>query len=97
MCAGHAPELEQETSFVGHWIDALRPAYDATSDIQDEEVRLREMEKRGVVTSLENLMSFEFVKSAVDAGDLTIHGLWYDISEGVLEEYSAEDDKFRAL
>src|SRR6056297_1930978 len=27
MCMGEAPELEAETSFVGRWMDILRPAF----------------------------------------------------------------------
>jgi len=97
MCAGDAPALEAETSHVGKWIEALRPAYEATKDIADDAARLTEMEKRAVVTSLDNLLTFPFVKAAVEAGDLTLHGLWYNIAEGTLEEYSAENDEFAAL
>ena len=28
MCSGHAPELEERTSFVGRWMDILRPGYE---------------------------------------------------------------------
>ncbi len=52
--------------------------------------RVRALEKRSVVTSLENLMSFPFVKEAVDAGELTLHGLWNDIGEGGLEQYDGK-------
>lgn len=87
MCTGHAPELEEKTSFVGRWMDILRPGYEMVKDIEDPQERVRALEKRSVVTSMENLMSFPFVKEAVDAGELTLHGLWNDIGEGGLEQF----------
>ncbi|GAA6189640.1 carbonic anhydrase [Litorivita sp. NS0012-18] len=90
MCTGDAPELEEKTSFVGRWMDILRPGYEMVKDIADPKERVRALEKRSVVTSLENLMSFPFVKEAVDAGELTLHGLWNDIGEGGLEQYDGK-------
>jgi len=37
--------------------------------------------------SLENLMTFPFVRAAVEDDRLTLHGLWNDIAEGGLEAY----------
>lgn len=90
MCTGDAPELEEKTSFVGRWMDILRPGYEMVKDIADSKERVRALEKRSVVTSLENLMSFPFVKEAVDSGELTLHGLWNDIGEGGLEQYDGK-------
>ena len=94
MCAGRAPELEAETSFVGRWMDLLRPSYEAVADIAQEDDRLEALEKRAVLTSLENLMTFPFVASAVEAGDLALHGLWNDITTGELEAYDSGRDGF---
>jgi len=94
MCAGKAPELEEKSSFVGRWMDTLRPGYEKVKDIADEAERTRALEYEGVKTSLENLMSFPFVQSAVKAEALTLHGLWNDIAEGALEQFDAETDRF---
>lgn len=91
MCTGHAPQLEEKTSFVGRWMDILRPGYEMVKDIEDPQERVRALEKRSVVTSMENLMSFPFVKEAVDAGELTLHGLWNDIGEGGLEQFDGTE------
>ena len=40
--------------------------------------------------SLENLMSYPFVAEAVDAGQLTLHGLWTDLAEMDLETFDGE-------
>ncbi len=36
MCTGHAPELEQKTSFVGTWLNLLRPAYEEVKELPEE-------------------------------------------------------------
>lgn len=94
MCSGTAPELEEKSSFVGRWMDILRPGYERVKDIKDPAVRTAALEKEAVLVSLENLMSFPFVKSAFDSGHLTLHGLWHDIGEGGIEQYNASTGKF---
>lgn len=94
MCAGHAPQLEEQTSFVGRWMDALRPGYERVKGMNSEAEKSRALEKIGVQVSLENLMAFPFVAKAVKEGLLTLHGLWYDIREGTVEYYDAETDGF---
>ncbi|MCA8878623.1 MAG: carbonic anhydrase [Rhodobacteraceae bacterium] len=87
MCTGHAPELESSSSFVGRWMDILRPGYDRVSDIPDEDARTRALEEQAVLISLDNLLSFPFVREAVDSETLSLHGLWMDIAEGKLNVY----------
>jgi carbonic anhydrase len=86
MCSGHAPELEASTSFVGRWMEILRPGFNALADGGKEE-RITALEKAAVVVSLENLATFPFIKAAIADDMLTLHGLWNDIAAGGLEEY----------
>jgi carbonic anhydrase len=97
MCAGAAPELELETSFVGRWLEILRPGYERVRDIEDTAAQLRALEKQTVVVSLENLMSFPFVADRVTGGTVTLHGLWHEIGSGGLEQYDADLDRFQPL
>jgi len=94
MCEGHAPEFEAKESFVGRWMDILRPKFTHVSDIEDPDEKARQLEKHAVITSLDNLMTFPFVASAVEGGLLSLHGLWTDIGEGGLECYDNEAGKF---
>ncbi|MCL7463574.1 carbonic anhydrase [Phaeovulum sp. NW3] len=96
MCTGHAPELEEKTSFVGTWLNLLRPGFERVKDLPAER-RIEALERESVVISLENLMTFPFVKSALEAGDMTLHGLWTDIGEGGLEQYDPVSGKFIPL
>lgn len=89
MCTGHAPDLEKSSSFVGRWMDILRPGYERVKDIKDEAARVARLEREAVLVSIENLMTFPFVKAAVEKNELTLHGLWTDIAEGSLEQFDS--------
>ena len=93
MVSGRAPELEEATSFVGRWMDILRPAVSALPPGEDAE-RLRALEKAAVRVSIENLLTFPFVREAVEEGKLTLHGLWHDIGEGTLEGWDEAREGF---
>jgi carbonic anhydrase len=93
MCSGNAPELEEKSSFVGRWMDILRPGYERVKNVE-EALRTRALEKEAVLISLENLLSFPFVKAAVEDDRLTLHGLWTDVGEGGLEQYDPALQKF---
>ena len=93
MCAGRAPALEEKTSFVGRWMDILRPGYDRVAGAEAED-QPRLLEKEAVRVSLGNLMTFPFVKEAVEAEELSLHGLWTDIGAGGLESLDPVTGQF---
>ena len=95
MCTGKAPELEKSTSFVGRWIDALRPGFERLSGPESDEEKILLLEKKGIAISLENLLTFPFVEQAIENGSLSIHGLWHDIEHGVL--FALEDGSFKPV
>ncbi len=97
MCSGHAPELVEETSFIGRWMDILRPGYERLPAALPAEERLTALEKQAVLVSLENLMTFPFVREAVEAEEMTLHGLWTSTGEGTLEQFDAEKGGFVPL
>ncbi|MFD1914269.1 carbonic anhydrase [Halodurantibacterium flavum] len=97
MCSGRAPELEEKTSFIGRWMEILRGGYERTAHVQDDDLRIKALEKEAVLVSLENLMTFPFVRDAVEGEFLTLHGLWNDIGSGGLEQYDAASGTFQAI
>ena len=94
MCTGNAPELEESSSFVGRWMDILRPGFEKVKDISDAEERIALLEREAVMVSIENLMTFPFVQDYVEKGELTLHGLWTDIAEGTLEQFDVVTQNF---
>lgn len=97
MCMGRAPALEEKESFVGRWLDILRPGYERAKELGDDETVVRAMEKETVAVSLDNLPTFPFVKEALDSGALALHGLWIDIASGEMQELDPASRAFRPL
>ena len=97
MCAGLAPELDRGGSFVGRWMDLMRPAYATLEGMEDRTERLAKLEREGVKVSLANLWSFPFVQAAVASGGLALHGTWIDIGAGRLHVLSSGTGEFRAI
>ena len=93
MCSGLAPHLMEKTSFVGRWMDILKPGFERVSG-QPKETILRALEKEAVLVSLENLMTFPFVRTAVEDDRLTLHGLWTNTGEGELEQFDPASGGF---
>lgn len=97
MCSGEAPELEQPESFVGRWLDILRPGYARIAGVEGLEARYKALEKQSVLVSVENLMTFPFVQVAVEAGVLGLHGMWVDIATGELQVLDGTTREFSAI
>lgn len=94
MCAGLAPDLANGSSFVGRWMEILRPGYERTADLADPVERVAAMEREAVRVSLENLMTFPFIRAAVEADRLSLHGVWHDIAAGGLDYFDPDSDGF---
>jgi carbonic anhydrase len=98
MCSGNAPELEKVSSFIGRWMDILRDSYEriaAKGGTREEQIGA--LERAGIMVSLENLMTFPFVRARVEAEDLALHGLWMDIRGGGLEAYNPDSGEFEQV
>ena len=98
MCTGQAPDLEDKTSFVGRWMDILRPGFETVSKVTgDKTEALTLLEKESIRLSLANLMTFPFVEEAVKSGSLDFHGLWHDIRSGSLEYLDPKSGQFEPV
>jgi len=78
------------------WLEKLTPIYDHVKDLPEDN-QLKAMEQAGVKQSLQNLLTFPVVKDALNAGTLSLHGLWFDIATGDLESYDPTEDVFHIL
>jgi len=72
--------------FIGRWMAMfIKPGevveQRAHETMQDFAVRI---EKAAVFRSLENLMTFPFVRTKVDRGELQLHGAYFGVAEGSL-------------
>ena len=82
MALGAPPEARD---FVARWVDLARPALGAAASA-DKDARLAAVEAEVVRLSLANLITFPWVKEAVEAGRLKLYGFRFDIHTGVLLE-----------
>jgi carbonic anhydrase len=63
----------------------IAPAADTVAaPKEDWEAYLRQLEFASVELSLKNLMTFPFVKKAVEAGELALHGAYFGVAAGRL-------------
>ncbi|KRC68236.1 Carbonic anhydrase 1 [compost metagenome] len=86
-----------ETDYLERWMDIAEPARErvlrqmpAASDAE----RRRACEQASILISLRNLEDLPFVRRAVEAGGLTLHGWYFDLVAGALLAYSPRADTF---
>ena len=74
------------SDFIGRWMAQIAPAAEAIGlrDGEGEEGYLRRLEYASVELSLRNLMTFPFVKTAVEKGELALHGAYFGVASGRL-------------
>ena len=85
--------------FIGSWMDMLKPAIadmdgDCTTGANDPQTKL---ERISIKRSIENLRTFPCVRILEEKGRLTLHGAWFDISDGDLWVYDRKSDHFIRL
>lgn len=85
------------TSFVDRWMDILRPGYERVKGIVEQDKRIEALEHMGVIIALENLLTFPFIRDAIDTGQVTMHGIWHNIRDGGLMAYDPDSGNFEPI
>ena len=93
---GSAPA---EPDFIDKWISTVRGAEARLpADAPEDGPGLQTaFEYASVLNSLDNLLTFPFVRQAVEAGRLTLHGAHFSIGDGVLQAIDPETGTAAAL
>jgi len=93
MCGGIQALLNgapaEVSDFVGQWVRVAGPVRQRALKAPPEQ-RQDICEHEAVRLSLGNLMTFPWIKAAVAAGALTLHGCFFDIRSGVLERLGGD-------
>jgi carbonic anhydrase len=63
----------------------------------EQEQLLRLTEKLSVVSQIENLLTYPYVKERLKNGTLHIHGWMYDMTTGKIEYYDPDEHTFKSL
>lgn len=86
--------------FIGAWVSIAAEARERVlRELAGESraVQQRACEQGAIALSLENLRSFPWIHERVEAGEMTLHGWYFDLEHGELLEYDAATGKFVAL
>jgi carbonic anhydrase len=104
QCGGIHALLEggvaKDDSFIAAW---MRIAEAAREKIEHElagassEARHRACEQQAILVSLNNLMTFSWIRERVEQGKLALHGWYFDIERGELLGYNATTCQFETL
>ncbi|MCZ6803023.1 MAG: carbonic anhydrase [Proteobacteria bacterium] len=79
--------LEHDYGFIDPWMKIAKTARDQTLQNHAEEgfdAQCAHCERASIEISLDNLMTFPWIKERFDAGSLSIHGWYFDIGSGSL-------------
>ncbi|UDM52524.1 carbonic anhydrase [Cupriavidus sp. MP-37] len=96
----HAPDDGQDPDYLGAWVRIAAPArrqVEETLAGASPAQRQRACEQAAILVSLRNLQTFPFVQRALEAGELTLHGWYFDLQAGALLAYSQRADAFLPL
>lgn len=105
-CGGIAALLEARSKprlndeFIGQWMSIAEPAHHRAPQSDGTPSRAsaqRDLEQASVLNSLDNLKTFPFVRTRLEAGTLEIHGWYFDIATGTLMTYDSGGDCFTPL
>jgi len=105
-CGGIAALMEGDGltpgkyEFIGAWVSIAAAARERVlRELASEPpaVQAKACEKAAIALSLENLLTFPWIRERVQAGSLTLHGWYFDIDSGELLQHSAETGEFIAL
>jgi carbonic anhydrase len=92
-----SPWVDHDAHFLAPWIAMASQARDrALAEVRDagRDAQLRACEKRAVVASLDNLMTFPWIHRRVEAGKLALHGWYFDLEAVALMGYDRPSDSF---
>jgi carbonic anhydrase len=77
--------------------DAAREKVEQEHARASSDVRHRACEQQAILGSLNNLMTFSWIRERVELGKLALHGWYFDIERGELLGYDATTRKFETL
>ena len=93
-------EHDEGEGFIAPWVQIAAPARDEVLHRWPDaslEFKQRAGERAGVRVSLNNLMTFPFIRQRVEEGRLFLYGWYYDLENGELMQYDPEKDRFYDL
>ena len=95
----HKEKIANERHTSG-WVALAQPVLDeleAENPYEPLALRCQRCEEGAVLLSIENLLSYAWIRERVEAGNLKIHGWYFNLHEGELYDYDSEKEEFLPL
>jgi carbonic anhydrase len=92
--------LKGQYEFLSRWMEIGNPALEKVEKelgLAPPDIKRRALEQAVVLVSLENLLTFPWIKSAVDAKAIDLHGWYFDLDNGELLNYNAATKVFEEI
>lgn len=89
-------ELKAVRTWIEHADSAIALAKELHSDLEGDEF-VKALTKENVISQLQHLRTHPSVASRLRRGSLLLHGWYYDIGEGTVEEFDEESGAFLPL
>src|ERR1700758_591622 len=85
--------------FIGKWMAMFIKPGEVVEQREHESMQqfVTRIEKAAVFRSLENLMTFPFVRNRVERGELQLHGAYFGVAEGSLFVLDRAAKEFRSV
>ena len=85
--------------FIGKWMAMFIKPGEVVEQRSHETMQkfVERIEKAAVFRSLENLMTFPFVRNAVERGTMQLHGAYFGVAEGSLFVLDQTTKEFRSV
>src|SRR5689334_13908730 len=85
--------------FIGRWMSMFIKPGEVVEQRAHESMQefVTRIEKAAVFRSIENLMTFPFVRNRVERGDLQLHGAYFGVAEGSLFVLDRVAKEFRSV
>ena len=93
------PPSSTPETFTSKWMKQLENVRNEILEDQNgtAESHYHDCEERGIIQSLNNLMTFPWVQEGVRAGTLHLHGWHYDLGDGSLFGKCKDSDEFEKI
>lgn len=87
------------TDFIGSWVGAIKDVARSVAHHHhgDEALHERHIEQASIEHSIANLRTFPWIRMKETRQEISIHGIWFDISLGELHSYDEAAAKWELV
>ncbi len=79
-------KIKKDYAYINKWLENLKDPFEKILSTKSKKLDLSLLEKENIKYSINNLLTYPFIKKMVDRKKLKISGLWYEIKSGKLTQ-----------